>query len=245
MAKIYVSPSDQVKNAYAAGNTTEAIQCRRIAKALVTALERCGLQAKTNVTSSMADRVAESNAWGADLHVCLHTNAFNAQVSGTRIFSFNLTGEGYKAAKAVFARLAPLTPGTSENIKAYPELYEVRKSSAPCVYIEVDFHDVDVVALWLVEHTEEIAEAICHGICEYCGVAYVSPGTTPAPASDRYQSIDDVPAWARAETQELIDLGALKGNDKDPDVTDDLNITDDMLRTMIVNLRATKALLHK
>lgn len=235
--KIYVSPSDQVANAYAAGNTTEAIQCRRIAKALVTALERCGLQAKTNVTSSMADRVAESNAWGADLHVCLHTNAFNGQVMGTRIFSFNLTGEGYKAAKAIFARLAPLTPGTSENIKAYPELYEVRNSSAPCVYIEVDFHDVDVVALWLVEHTEEIAEAICHGICEYYGAAYVSAATTPAPASDRYQSIDDVPAWARAETQELIDLGALKGDGEG------LDLSEDMLRTMIVNLRATKALL--
>ena len=237
MAKIYISPSDQVKNAYAAGDTSEAVQCRRIAKALVTALKRCGLEGKTNTTDSMADRVAESNAWPADLHVCIHTNAYNATVSGTRIFSFDLTGEGYKAAKAIFSRLAPLTPGKSENIKPYPELYEVRKSSAPCVYIEVDFHDVDTVALWLVEHTEEIAEEICRGICEYFGVAYVSPSTAPAPASDRYQSIDDVPAWARAETQELIDLGALKGDGEG------LDLTEDMLRTMIVNLRATKALL--
>ena len=158
--KIYVSPSDQTSNTYAAGNTNEAIQCRKIAKALVSALQRCGLEAKTNVTASMADRVAESNKWPADLHVCIHTNAFDKKVAGTRIFSYDLKGEGYKAAKAVFNALAPITPGTSENIKARPELYEVRKSASPCVYVEVDFHDVDEVALWIIENTEKIAEAI-------------------------------------------------------------------------------------
>lgn len=238
MKKIYVSPSDQVKNAYAAGNTTEAIQCRRIALRLAEALERCNFAALMNVTDGMAVRVEESNNWGADLHVCIHTNAFNGNVSGTRIFSYDLAGEGYEAAKAIFAQLAPITPGTSENIKAYPALYEVRYSNAPCVYIEVDFHDVDEVALWIIENTEEIAEAICQGICDHYGVTYVAPGEEEATVEGkRYQTIVDVPEWAKAETQELIDLGALRGNEKG------LDVTEDMLRTMIINLRATKALL--
>lgn len=58
-----------------------------------------------------------------------------------------------------------------------------------------------------------------------------------ASAEVRYQSIEDVPEWARAETQELINLGGLRGNDKG------LDVTDDMLRTMIVNLRVVKALM--
>lgn len=53
----------------------------------------------------------------------------------------------------------------------------------------------------------------------------------------RYQTIDDVPAWAKQETQELIDIGALRGNENG------LDVTEDMLRTMIINLRATKALM--
>ena len=53
----------------------------------------------------------------------------------------------------------------------------------------------------------------------------------------RYQTIDDVPAWSKQETQELIDLGALRGNGNG------LDVTEDMLRTMIINLRATKALM--
>ena len=238
MKKIYLSPSDQVKNAYAYGATTEAIQCRRIADALEVALQRCGFLVINNKTASMVDRVAESNAWGADLHTPIHTNAFNGQVMGTRIFSYDLVGEGYKAAVAIFDQLAPITPGTSENIKAYPALYEVRASSAPCVYIEVDFHDTLEGAKWIVENTEAIAEAICRGICQYFGEEYIPPVKEEIPAEEkRYQTIEDVPAWAKPETQELIDLGALRGNEKG------LDVTEDMLRTMIINLRATKALL--
>lgn len=238
MKRIYISPSDQVKNAYAAGNTTEAIQCRKIAMRLAEALERCGFLAAANVTDGMVDRVNESNEWGADLHACLHSNAFNEEVSGTRIFSYDLEGEGYEAAKAIFARLAPITPGTSENIKPYPALYEVRNSNAPCVYIEIDFHDVDAVALWIIENTQEIAEAICQGICDYYGVKYVVSEEVEAVAeAKRYQTLEELPAWAVPEATELVELGALKGNEKG------LDVTEDMLRCMIINLRATKALL--
>ena len=178
MKKIYISPSDQVKNAYAAGNTTEAIQCRQIATLLVKALERQGFGAKTNLTGSMYERVKESDEFGADLHTCLHSNAFDEEVSGTRLFCYVMGGEGHKACKAIMARLAPITPGTSDGISARPELYECRAPHAPTVYIEIDFHDVDEVALWIINHKEEIAEAIAHGICDYFGVEYKAPATT-------------------------------------------------------------------
>lgn len=47
--------------------------------------------------------------------------------------------------------------------------------------------------------------------------------------SPRYATIDDVPGWAREETQRLIDRGALRGNDHGK-----LDVSMDMLRTMIV-----------
>ena len=47
--------------------------------------------------------------------------------------------------------------------------------------------------------------------------------------SPRYATIDDVPGWAREETQRLIDRGALKG-----DAHGKLDVSMDMLRTMIV-----------
>ena len=172
--KIYRSPSDQTANKYAYGGTNEAVQCRRIADALEKALKRCGFAVKNNKTDSMQARVRESNDWGADLHVPLHTNAYNGKVSGTRIFTYDNSGKGYQCAKKVFGFLAPVTPGASENISVYDELYEVKYTAAPCVYIESEFHDVAIVAKWIIEHVEDIAEAICKGICAYFDVKYVA-----------------------------------------------------------------------
>ena len=54
--------------------------------------------------------------------------------------------------------------------------------------------------------------------------------------SPRYATIDDVPGWAREETQKLVERGALKG-----DAHGKLNVSMDMLRTMIVCQRMMDA----
>lgn len=179
--KIYLSPSDQNRNVYAYGNTNEAAQCRKVADACEIALKRCGFEVINNKTAEMEERVTEANRWGADLHVPIHTNAFNGEVAGTRLMCNKIGGDGYKACKAIFNVLAPLTPGTSENITERPGLYEIKYTNAPCVYIEVDFHDVASVAKWIIENVEEIGEAIAKGICNYYGVAY-KPAQAAEPA---------------------------------------------------------------
>ena len=181
MPKVYLSPSNQTDNRYAYGNTTEAEQCGRIAGACRAALERSGVSVKVGHMISMQQKCSESNAFGAELHVPIHTNAFNGKVTGTRMFCFNQSGEGMKACKAIFARLAPLTPGTSENIRVDASLYEVRAPKAPTAYIECEFHDNAEASKWIVENTELIGEAIARGICDYFGVTFKEkekPATT-------------------------------------------------------------------
>ena len=172
MAKVYLSPSNQTDNCYAYGNTTEAVQCGKIADACRAALERSGVTVQVGHMPSMQDKCKESNAFGADLHVPIHTNAFNGTVTGTRMFCLNSSGEGMKACEAIFAWLAPITPGTSENIQVDASLYEVRVPSAPTAYVECEFHDNATTAKWIVEHTVDIGEAIARGICDYFGVTY-------------------------------------------------------------------------
>lgn len=172
MAKrVYISPSDQVENKYAWGNTNEHVQCQRIAEAEAAALRRCGVEVQlAKFGTSMAQRCAESNAFGADIHNCVHTNAFNGKVTGTRLFCFAVPGKGYDACRAIFGALAPLTPGTSENIQANSRLYEVRTPAAPTAYVECEFHDNLETARWIIQHTDEIGEAIARGLCQYLGV---------------------------------------------------------------------------
>lgn len=188
MAKVYLSPSKQFNNTYAWGNTTEGEQCGKIGTACKAALERCGFEVMMEHSGvEIEDRCRHSNSWGADLHVPIHTNAYNGAVSGTRMFCYNTNGNGYKACKAIFDVLAPITPGTSESIKASPGLYEVKAAAAPTAYIEVDFHDVPSVAKWIVENTDAIGEAIAEGICNYFGVPYKAPVTPSADVLYRVQ----------------------------------------------------------
>ena len=172
MAKVFLSPSNQYDNRYAYGDTTEGVQCGKIAEACKVALERSGVTVKLMHDESMQEKCAASNAFGADLHVPIHTNAFNGTVSGTRMFYYAEGGEGQKACKAIFNRLAPVTPGTSENIQADASLYEVRVPAAPTAYIECEFHDNPEAAKWIVENTGLIGETIARGICDYFGVTF-------------------------------------------------------------------------
>ena len=170
--KIFLSPSDQTRNRYAYGNTSEAIQCGKIAVVLEESLTRCGFAVRLAHYQDMATKCANADAWGADLYIPIHTNACNGEVSGTRIYTYDNTGEGRKAGLCVYRNLAPLTPGTSDNISADASLYEIRKPAAPTVYCECEFHDVPETARWIVTHTKTIAEAICRGVCEYFGIPY-------------------------------------------------------------------------
>lgn len=188
MPKVYLAPSNQVGNRYAYGNTTEAVQCGKIAEACKAALERSGVTVQVGHMIHMSEKIAQSNAFGADLHVPIHTNAFNGTVTGTRMFCFSSGGEGMKACKAIFARLAPITPGTSESIQVN-DYDEIVYTNAPAAYVECEFHDNAKTAQWIVEHTTDIGEAIAQGICDYFGVTFKAP-EQPKPAEPETPTTD-------------------------------------------------------
>lgn len=211
--KIYLSPSSQPDNKYAGQDTNEQEVCRAIARELATDLKRCGFDVKCGDYGTMYDRVAESNGWTADLHLPIHTNGFNGKVAGTRLMCHNTTGKGYQVCKAIFKHLAPLTPGTSENIST-SGVYEIAAAYAPTAYVEVDFHDVPEVAKWLVENKPQIAEAICKGICDYYGVKYVSDNPAPTPEPVPSKSIYGLPtvkSGSRGDAAKIVQ-GALIAN---------------------------------
>lgn len=213
--KIYISPSNQVSNRYAVGNTNEAEQCRKIATKLAEALNRCGFDGKTNVTGDMYEHVRESNAFGADLHIPIHTNAYNGKVAGLRIFVYKTGGEAEKIAKSISAELAPITPGTSDGISAQPGLYECKATNALCVYIEAGFHDNPTEAQWIIDHTVDIAEAICRGLCKYYGVTYAT-GIAPEPATESTGTIYRVQVGAfsiKSNAERLRDELKARGYD--------------------------------
>ena len=174
MAKrIYISPSNQNGNLYATGNTNEKVQCHKIAKACVAYLKKAGFEVKCTYDDDMYKRVRESNAFGADMHVAIHTNATGKHnvTGGTQILLYSLDGERKKAGQAVFERLAPITPGKSaEKLIAKPGFYECEAANGITVYCECEFHDTKEGSDFIIKNTTKIGEAIAKGICDYYGV---------------------------------------------------------------------------
>lgn len=187
--KIFLSPSDQFENTYAGGTTNEGEQMGLLAEKLAPILQRCGFEVKIVHRSTLANKCNQSDAWGADLHLPLHSNAFNGTVSGTRVMCMRtVEGQlGYEYSKKIFKKLDAVTPGTSSNISAQPQLYEIHAPQAPTVYVEVDFHDVPMVANWIIHNLDVIADAIARGVCDCFGVKYKEGEALDDPAIYRVQ----------------------------------------------------------
>lgn len=228
--KIYLSPSMQAGNPYSAGGTNEMVQCNRIAEAARTALLRCGFEVKKAPQGqSMEENVAESNAWGADLHLPIHTNAGGGR--GCVVFIANSTGDRPKLGKAIFDSIDAITLYRSVYGVREKLFYEVRNTTALCAYIECEFHDNAQLASWIISNTTALGEAICRGVCNYAGVKYVGNGEKEEESVERWKKLEDIPEPYREMAKRFIDAGALRGKDGS------LDLSEDMLRVMEIMRR--------
>ncbi len=174
--KIYVSPSNQSGNTYATGNTNEKEQCAKIAATCVALLEKAGFQVMCTYNDDMYARVRESNAFGADIHLAIHTNATAKHnvTGGSQVLLYDLSDERTRLGNAILSRLAPLTPGSSaERLVKKSDFYEVYKATGITAYCECEFHDTKEGSDFIISNTEAIGAAIASGICDYFGVEFV------------------------------------------------------------------------
>jgi len=174
---IYLSPSRQFSNSYAAGNTNEGDQMYKVADRLKVLLEAEGYQviiAKKNQTIYERPNLAKDA--NADLYVPIHSNAGGGR--GTRIFYNGARSGSYELSRAIFDHLGKLTntPLNSTNLKEdylclLPNgapFHEVMHPTMPMAYLEVEFHDNATGARWIINNTDAIARAIADGIIDYC-----------------------------------------------------------------------------
>lgn len=174
--KIYISPSNQEANLYATGGTNEKEQCHKIARACYDFLKQNGFDVKCTYNNNMYERVKESNAFGADIHLAIHTNATAKHnvTGGAQILLYSLTGERKNIGQAILNRLAPITPGESaEKLIEKPSFYEINSADGITIYCECEFHDTKEGSDFIINNTRLIGETIAKGICDYFGVSIV------------------------------------------------------------------------
>lgn len=164
MKKIYISPSDQWSNPTAINGVSEAKQCKMIADECEEIFLRHGYIVKVGDNSkekTYVNRVKESNDFKADIHICIHTNAGGG--CGTLVLC-HPSRVNNEYVNSVYERVASLTPSKDKGIFPRTDLYEINKTNALCIYVEVDFHDNKTTETWIYSNIENIALAICKGI---------------------------------------------------------------------------------
>ena len=165
----------------------------------------------------LADGVIISHAEGAARGIA------SAHADPTHLWrAYGLTMDGFRQDVAA-ALAAKNTVEEDEDMIRYHSIGEM-----PSYYREEAAQLVDSGALQGDNGDLDVSEDMIRGAI--IGMRYAEA------RNPRYYSLDDVPAWAREETQRLIDRSALQGDGKH-----ELNVTYDALQAMIVCQRMIDA----
>lgn len=125
-------------------------------------------QLGTSVTTSLATRVNEANAWGADYFVSLHTNAsVNPSANGAEVLVYRLGSAAADLAESVLEQLVLSTGVRARGVIARPGLYVLRKTQMPAILVEMGFITNPGDASLMANSPQLFAEGIADGIIDY------------------------------------------------------------------------------
>ena len=169
---IFLSPSAQEYNIGYGDYGSEEYRMNRIADIVEKMLRDQGYTVyRNNPNEKLSDAVRRSNEVSPDIHVALHSNAsgegFSAQ--GPEIFANRPNTPGDRLANLIYNEIMQIYPDPTKGrgVLHTSSLYEIIRTNAPAVLLEVAFHDNPEDAQWIINNEDQIAQAIVSGINSY------------------------------------------------------------------------------
>lgn len=192
---------------------------------------------------SLTERAERANRAGANAFISIHHNAGINGGKGGGICVFaagNASKKSLALQRAVYEETVKRTGLKGNRATPLPIANHTvtYKANMPAVLGEFGFMDstVDTPIIITGEFSYKCAQGIVDALVKIFGIKKKSEQEEDEVV--RYKNINDIPEGYREETKELIDLGFNGYSDERG-----LYVTEDMLRTMIVNLRMCKALI--
>ncbi len=167
---VYLSPSNQWDNEYTGVDTTEAEEMRRVAEVAKAYLVEKGMKvymASEDVT--LVEKVELANDLGVGMYVSIHSNAGDGEGEGTECYYNPDIKNSQSLASYVYNKVSAVTPTDDRGLidVLETELYEIQNTEMPACLLEVEFHDIDEHAQWIVDNTDALGKAIGEAIMEY------------------------------------------------------------------------------
>ncbi len=199
--KLYLSPSNQPHNAYYGVATNEKEQMEKVAHKVKALLEGGYdvevVMATLSLGINKSERPTECKNKGCDFYLAIHSNAAGktppCTATGAVCFYHPQAAIAKTLATALVKELnaiAPVKSNRSSSVKSgmeafngsgYGEIRSPMQLGVPSALVEVDFHDHAVLAKWIVENTDAIAEALVRGIVSAFGLKAKAPAQDPKP----------------------------------------------------------------
>lgn len=125
-------------------------------------------QLGTSNATSLAARVNEANAWGADYFISLHTNAsVNPAASGSEALVYSLSSPAHPLAESILEQLNLSTGLRDRGVVPRPGLYILKKTRMPAVLIELGFITNPNDASLMANSPQLFAQGVADGIVDY------------------------------------------------------------------------------
>lgn len=169
---VYLSPSLQEWNKGIGDYGTEEERMNQVTDVVERVLKSKGYDVRrNNPENTLAQTVAESNRIGPAIHVAIHSNASgpSGKGKGPEIYANRPDTSGDRLARAIYSEIEKIYPKPEDGrgVLYTKNLYEVIRTLAPAVLLEVAFHDNEQDAKWIMDNIESIGQAIATGIDNY------------------------------------------------------------------------------
>lgn len=202
----YLSPSSQYRNVGIGSYGTEKQQMNLLMDRIVEHLDRCGVSFhRADPDPDIEEKCAESDRLGCAWYFALHSNAGGAGQAYGPIAFHDSRVKGFAELLVKELLATGQKNNRSANVQSGANLYEVRTPKAKACLLEVDFHDSQVGADFIMNRREDAAKAIAKAIVAADGKKWTEPGT----AAD-----DGASSWAKKATEQSKALGLFAGDGK-------------------------------
>ena len=128
-------------------------------------------QLGSSLSSSLAERVQQANAWGADYFISLHTNASDIPAaSGSEAYAYARPSEAYTLGENILERLSAVTGLPNRGMRVRTNLYVLRRTQMPAVLVELGFITNAGDAALMSQQPGLFAQGIYEGLQQYLGL---------------------------------------------------------------------------
>ncbi len=225
--KIFIDPGHGGKDPGAVGNGLQEKDITlSVSLKLKILLEKHGIETKlsrsTDIYLTINERHQLANAWEADYFISIHCNAGGG--TGTETLYYKTNSKAY--AQTLQSTFIDAMGLRNRGVKYRDDLGVIKWTNMPAVLIELAFIDTVNDAKILKEKQNKMAQAIAEGFFKLLGTKEIEE------MEKRYNTVRQLPEWAREPIQELIDKGYLSGDEKG-----NLNLSEDMIRILVIMWR--------